>query len=560
MSLTSNKVRQLRDTFWKERAHHESKASSLIPASEDKTVIFNIAGMQPLVPYLTGKVHPQGTKLFNIQRCIRTNDIEDIGDERHCTFFEMMGNWSLGDYFKKESLQRSIEFLVDELGLEKDKLGCTIFWGLFDTDGNKIIPYDKDAENVLLANGIPHERIKAIPMTMGKKCDNRWWPAGPIGPCWPSAEFHYDRGEQWGNNDWNMGENDRFMEVWNNVFMEYYKDKNGEFSPLSQKNIDTGMGLERLMMILNDADTVFETDLFIPIINYIEEISGTDYAVFHKKTIELSQTEEANTRSYRIVCDHIRSVSFLIMDGVIPSNESRGYVCRRLIRRLYYHLSKLYNNIEELDNEKVLHKKISGLTSVIVNHYRDAYPELVREEKNITNTLTKEIANFQKTIKKWRKLLEEYMNESANKVLIGAHVFKLYDTFGFPLELTEEIAEEQGYNVDKDGFETHMKEARQLAKQASQKKFRKDVDWASYLEGVSPTKFIGWDHVADEDMKVIKDFDVDGQRVIIFDSTPFYAEGGGQTGDTGTLIDKNGQEFTVTTVKKYDWIYLHFVE
>lgn len=560
MWLKSNDVRVLRDKFWIQRGHKESTPSSLIPSSEDKTVIFNVAGMQPLVPYLTGKEHPDGKRLYNIQRCIRTNDIEDIGDERHCTFFEMMGNRSLWDYFKKESMERSIQFLTETVWLSKEKIWCSIFWWLVDKDGNELVPYDQEAEDILTQNGIPLERIKAIGMVLGTKCDNRRGPAGAVWPCWPSAEFHYDRGEQRGPNDWNIWENDRFIEIWNNVFMEYYKDSDGNFSPLSQKNIDTGMGLERLMMIIENADTVFETDLFLPIIQYIEEISQTKYPALHKKSSELSNKEQDTTRSFRIISDHIRSISLLIMDWVIPSNESRGYVCRRLIRRMFYHLSKLYQNIDELNTESILHKKISWLIHIIVSQYKEAYPELVREQKNIITTLTKEITHFQSTIKKWRKLLDEYMQASTNKVLIWADVFKLYDTFGFPIELTKEIAQEEWYTIDEEGFEKKMHEARELAKQTSQNKFRKDVDRASYLEGVPPTNFVGRDWLENSSMKIIKDIDISWQRVLIFDITPFYAEWWGQTWDTWTITTDEGEKLNVTTVKKYGGVYLHFVE
>ncbi len=561
MNTTPHEIRKLRYAFWKEKKHAEAKPSSLVPAGEDKTVIFNVAWMQPLVPYLTGKPHPKGTRLYNIQRCIRTGDIEEVWlTERHCTFFEMMGNWSLWDYFKKESLTRSIEFLVKHLNLNINKLWCSIFWWLFDENGKELVPYDQEAEDILLANGITKEKIKAIPMHMPTKCDNWRWPAWPIGPCGPSAEFHYDRGEEWGPSDRNIGENDRYVEIWNNVFMEFYKDEDGKFSPLSQQNIDTGMGFERLNMVLQNKETIFETSLFSPIIDQIEKIVGQQYPSFVTKFNDQSPAQIQVTRSFRIVAEHMRSVAILLMDWVIPSNESRGYVARRLIRRAYYHLTKLFPQHGTLDTNHSIKNIIETLYETIEKEYQQAYPGLTTAKQSSIATLTKEMEQFEKTIKKWRKILEDYLEKSSNKKLDWSHAFKLYDTYGFPVELTQEITDEKWFSVDMESFQKHMEDAKKLAKSSSQKMFNKDIDWANYLQWIDQTEFIGRTTTNQEDCKIIKNFVVHDQRVIILDKTPFYAESGWQTGDKWILVDENNKKRHVTDVKKYDGVFLHFVE
>lgn len=552
-------MRNKRIEFRKSKEHELVENESLIPSSEDKTVLFNTAGVQPLVPYLNWKPHKYWKRLFNIQRCIRTWDIEEVWDERHLTFFEMMWNRSLWDYFKEKSLVRSIEFLIEYAWLEREKLGCSIFWWMKDKEWNYILPYDIESENILLEAGIPKERIKAIPKEKWKKCDN-WRIWGDSWPCGPSAEFHYDRGDQRWPNDWNIWENDRFIEIWNNVFMTFYQDSDWTITSLKNKNIDTWMWFERLIMVKNESETLFETDLFLPIINYIESISATNYPPIRKRHHDLSQTELLTTKSFRIIADHIRSVSFLIMDGIIPSNESRWYVCRRLIRRLYYHLSKLYHNKKDIHNEEVLQKIISDIINILIEQYGWAYNWLVKEKSNIIHTLIKEISNFQKTIKNWKKLLDEYIDNSKNNKIDGEFAFKLYDTYGFPIELTQEISVELWLDLDIDWFHHHMSQAKELAKKWSKQKFNKDIDWASYLEWVQATQFIWWDHTELAHMNVLKDFTVEDQRIIIFDKTPFYWESWGQTWDSWTLKTNNWDLLTITNVIKYNWVHLHFIE
>lgn len=531
---TAHEVRALRHDFWtdKARAHELLSPVSLVSPADDPTVLFNVAGMQQLVPYLSWKDHPQWCRLYNIQPCLRTNDIEDIGDERHLSMFEMMGNRSLGDYFKQEALTRSVEFLVEVLGLDKDRLGCSVFGGYTDHDGQELISYDHEAADILLSLGISQERIKAIPMIAWEKCDNFRWPAGAVGPCGPCAEFHYDRGDDWWPNDWDIGANDRFIEIWNNVFMEFYKHHDGSFTKLSQQNVDTGMWFERLMMVLQEKETVFETDVFGGFMTAVEDFSGVSYPAYHKPQAWFSIQENALVQSYRIVADHVRASEKLIEDGVVPSNDARWYVLRRLIRRSYLHFVRLSVSLDQV------------LT--LVDHQ-----DIWRNE----------LLQFEKTLTRGQKYLEKLLNQSSGDVIAGADAFLLSDTYGFPLELTQELALERGYTVDVDGYEQALADARVKAQQDAKRTFSRGVDWAQYLDGVPPTLFFGYDALDVVDPQIIKQIVLDdGRLVMIFDKTPFYAESGGQTGDRGVIVFDDGSTKTITDVKKYNDVFLHFVE
>ncbi len=560
--MKSSQIRTLWNQFRTEKNHKTAKPVSLVAPSEDKTVLFNVAGMQPLVPYLSGKPHPNGDRIYNIQKCIRTNDIEDIGDERHLSMFEMMGNRSLGDYFKKESLIRSWEFLTNEkyLNLDPNKIGCSVFWW-YEKDGEVIIPYDQEAHDTLLSLGMNPKHIKAIPMFHGEKCDNFWWPAGAIWPCGPCAEFHYDRGDDYGPNDWNIGINDRFIEIWNNVFMEFYKDEKGEYAALSQQNVDTGMGMERLTMVLQEAETIFETDLFFSSISLVENFTSTSYPALKKNESLMSEVELAVTKSYRIILDHVRASIFLLSDGVVPSNEGRWYVLRRLIRRAWFHLNKLHAD----HNEKELHNFIHDFTNHIFELFDKQYSWIdqsdTQHKEEIAHRLLQEIDKFLHTLQKGEKQLKKTIQWITSDTLSGDDVFLLYDTFGFPVELTQEIAQDAWIKVDILWYEKAMSAAKKKAKSSSKDKFTRGVDRAKYLEGVQPTEFIWYDTLESLNPTILKQFQLDdGQRIMVFDRTPFYATWWWQTGDNGTLELDDGTLYTITNVIKYSGVFLHFVE
>ncbi len=600
--LTSEDIRKKWKEFWEhpERNHKHLPPDKLVPTHWDTTAMFTLAWMQQLVPYLMWKPHPLGKRLYNIQKCIRTNDIEEVGDERHLTFFEMMWNWSLGDYFKKEAITWSRQFLTDYLWIDIDKLGATVFkW----EDG---IPKDEESKKIWQEQWISPDKIREL----GKE-DNFWGPAGEVGPCGPCTEIYFDRGDLRGPSDWNLWENDRYLEIRNDVFMEYYKGKKSEegaeevgretssaflFRPLPNKNVDTGMGLERITMVMQWVPTVFETDLFVPILQVIEKYAEKDYPLkklFYNNIQNLSDKEIKNVLSqisskltssktssessssdflsfslqtstilkrFRIIADHIRSSVFLIGDGVIPSNEWRGYVLRRLIRRLYYNLILLNPN-STLDQVKDF---IQEITEVIANKYWPWRSEVKDEKDNIAKVLLEEISKFNQTIKRGLSLIETEFTKLQNKIVPGEIVFKLYDTYGFPVELTQEITQTKGFEIDIDWFKELMQQAKEKSRQATKEVFKRWVDWWAYLEGLPPTEFVWYEQLELENPKLLKDFTVEinwqSQRVLVFDKTPFYAESGGQTADKGEIILDNWEVLKVKDVQKYAGVVLHFVE
>jgi len=747
--LTSEQIRLLRKKFWEDpkRKHKWLPPDKLVPTHGDTTAMFTLAGMQQLVPYLMWKKHPLWTRLYNIQKCVRTNDIDEVWDERHLTFFEMMWNWSLGDYFKKEAINRSFEFLTEYLGISKDKLGATIFkW-------EENIPMDKESMKIWEELWIPKERIKPL-----WKDDNFRGPAWEIWPCWPCTEIYFDRWDLWWENDWNLGENDRYLEIRNDVFMEYYKgevwreiwrglkrwrgseENSGEiwregkiwwekvltekdevvseidkktykiiwiaidiqkkhgglltekqyqriladrlkqlwfkveleksieildswkkygerfadlvvdneivielkntnsqqeykkaikqlraylekwwykvwlvlnfwvtplwkirlnwkktlqtssenssdlyyYTPLPQKNVDTGMGLERITMVMQWVPTVFETDLFEPILSKISEILWIKYPledVYWKNIENLSDNQKQNLikkvlekvkndsvlsnilRRFRIIADHIRAAVFLIADGVVPSNEGRWYVLRRLIRRLYYNLILL----KQLNTNEI-NRFVDSLVEVIVSKYWKWRPEIKEEKDSVKRILLNEILKFRKTIDKWLSLITNFISKlekEKNKVIPSEIIFKLYDTYGFPVELIEEIASSHGIKVDVEWFKKLMKEAKDRSRQATKTVFKRGIDWWKYLKWLPQTEFIGYEKFKETEVKLLKDFEVeiDGKkiRVLIFDKTPFYAEWWWQTADKWKVILDNWEELEVYDVQKYAGVYLHFV-
>ncbi|MCR5698882.1 MAG: alanine--tRNA ligase [Treponemataceae bacterium] len=435
--MTANELRSKYIEFFKSKNHVEISGQSLIPEN-DPSVLFTMAGMHPLVPYLLGEKHPAGTRLADYQKCIRTGDIEEVGDPSHLTCFEMLGNWSLGDYFKKESISFSYEFLTSPkwLALDPKKISVTVFAG----DDNA--PRDEEAAGYWKENGIPEDKIAYLPAS-----DN-WWAAGPTGPCGPDTEIFYWVGEGLPPVGSNKGtDSANWMEIWNNVFMQYNRVDEKTLLPLEKKNVDTGMGLERTNCILQGKTSVYLTEVFQPIIAKIEELAGYKYG-----------TEEEKDKSVRIIADHCRASVFIIGDvrGISPSNVGAGYVLRRLIRRAVRHAMKL--GIEK--------DFLAQISEVVIENFKNAYPELEQNSAKIKNELTAEENKFRDTLRKgeneFQKLLPNLM-KNPKKIISGKVAYNLYETYGFPLELTQELGAENGFTVDVEGF----KEAERKHQEAS---------------------------------------------------------------------------------------------
>ena len=419
--------------FFKKHGHAVIPSAPLIPEN-DPSVLFTTAGMQPLVPYLLGEKHPEGTRLTDYQKCVRTNDIDEVGDNRHLTYFEMLGNWSLGDYFKEESIAMSFEFLTKELGIPVEKLSVTCF------AGDEDCPRDEIAANAWKKAGILENHIYYY----GK--DDNWWIAGEEGPCGPDTEMFYDTGKPACSEDCQPScDCGKYVEIWNNVFMEYFKDKNG-YSKLKQKNVDTGLGLERMTMLLQGKETPFDTELFAPIMKKLEELQKID-----------------SIESRRIVAEHLRSSMMIVSDGGRPSNLDRGYVLRRLIRRMIRHMNKLQINLNEL----------STLIDINIDNLKEMYPDLNKNREIIKNVILEEKEKFVKTLEKGeREFKKEIDKLKDTKKLSGKVVFKLYDTYGFPPEVTKELAKENGYEIDMKEFEELFKAHQEKSRAGSEQKFK----------------------------------------------------------------------------------------
>jgi len=422
--------------FFEKYGHKIIQSSPLIPEN-DPSVLFTTAGMQPLVPYLMGKKHPQGTRLVDYQKCVRTVDIDDVGDNRHLTYFEMLGNWSIGDYFKEESIAMSYEFLTKELSIPSEKISVTCF------EGDENAPKDIVSADCWKNAGIPEERIYFF----GK--ENNWWIAGEEGPCGPDTEMFYDTGKEACSTNCDPScECGKYVEIWNNVFMEYLKEKDGSYSKLKQKNVDTGFGLERMTMLLQNKKTPYETEIFIPIMNELEKNQKVD-----------------NINSRRIIAEHLRSSMMIISDGGRPSNVDRGYILRRLIRRMIRHLNKLQIELN----------KISDLIDVNIQNLSEMYPELIKNKEVIKSVLIEEKNKFVKTLaqgeREFIKAANKLKQEDKN-IIEGAVVFKLYDTYGFPPEVTEELATEQGFEIDLIEFDKLFKEHQEKSRLGGEQKFK----------------------------------------------------------------------------------------
>lgn len=422
--------------FFKEHGHAVIPSASLIPEN-DPSVLFTTAGMQPLVPYLLGEKHPSGTRLTDYQKCLRTNDIEEVGDNRHLTYFEMLGNWSLGDYFKEESIQMSFDFLTKELQIPVEKLSVTVFAG--DDD----CPKDEVAAECWKKAGILDGHIYYY----GK--DDNWWIAGEEGPCGPDTEMFYDTGKPACGPDCQPScDCGKYVEIWNNVFMEYFKSKDGKYSKLAQRNVDTGLGLERMTMLLQGKETPFDTELFKPVMDRLSELQKVD-----------------NIESRRIIAEHLRSSMMVISDGGRPSNVDRGYILRRLIRRMVRHMNKLQINLDE----------ISTLIDINVENLKEMYPDLVKNQELIKNVIIEEKNKFVKTLAHGEKEFEKEMNkakEQGKTKIDGKVVFKLYDTYGFPPEVTNELAQENNMTVDMKEFDELFKVHQEKSRMGSEQKFK----------------------------------------------------------------------------------------
>ncbi|PIT88751.1 MAG: alanine--tRNA ligase [Candidatus Magasanikbacteria bacterium CG10_big_fil_rev_8_21_14_0_10_36_32] len=452
--ITSEQLRQKYLEFFKNEKHATVPSASLIPEN-DPTVLFTTAGMHPLVPYLLGEKHPAGKRLVSVQKCVRTGDIDEVGDNRHLTFFEMLGNWSLGDYFKKEAIEWSWEFLTSSeyLGLDAKKLAVSAF------DGDKTAPRDEESAKIWKSLGLSENKIVYLPK------ENNWWgPAGQTGPCGPDTEIFYWRGEnEFPSESSNpKDDEDNWLEIWNDVFMQYNKTADGKYEPLKQTNVDTGMGLERTLVSLNGFVDVFQTDTLKPLIEKIEEISGYSYAV-----------DKNITRSMRIIADHLRTATMIMSDdhGVAPSNVDQGYVVRRLIRRAVRHGRLL--GIKENFCDKIAERVIQMLS--------DVYPELIRNKAFVLNETAKEESKFRNTIeqglKEFEKLLDGFRQAFEKtgmliKQISGKQAFKLYDTYGFPLEMTQELAVENNLEVDAISFEDAFKKHQELSRVGAEQKFK----------------------------------------------------------------------------------------
>ena len=527
-----NELRRMYLEFFESKGHLAMKSFSLVPHNDNSLLLIN-AGMAPLKPYFTGQEIPPRRRVTTCQKCVRTGDIENVGKTaRHLTFFEMLGNFSFGDYFKHEAIAWSWEFLTKVLGLEEDRLYPSIY-------GEDDEAFDIWTKEV----GVAPEKITRFyrdPET--GECDNFWeHGAGPCGPC---SEIYYDRGEKYGcgKPDCKVGcDCDRFMEVWNNVFTQFNGDGHGGYEELENKNIDTGMGLERLAVVMQDVDSVFDIDTMKAIRDKVCGLCGKTY-----------QTDALDDVSIRLITDHIRSSTFLISDGVMPSNEGRGYVLRRIIRRAARHGRML--GIEGTFLAKI--------AQVVIDESKDGYPELEEKKDFILKVLTQEEEKFAKTIDQGLNILsemEEKMQSEGKKVLSGEDAFKLYDTYGFPIDLTEEILEEKGFSYDEAGFEACMEKQRQTARGARKETNYMGADANVYNDIDSPitTEFIGYDCLdsrekvaflttQDEVVEALSDGD---KGSIIVAKTPFYATMGGQQGDKGIIKSATGTFVVEDTVK-----------
>ena len=530
--FTASELRKAWKQFYIDRGHVDCGAVSLV--SDGSTgVMFNVAGMQPLMPYLLGKKHPMGTRLCNVQGCVRTNDIDSVGDKSHGTFFEMMGSWSLGDYFKKERCQWSFELLTQLFGFDADHLAATVF------AGDENAPRDEEGAKYRIESGFKPENIYYLP------AEDNWWGL-EYGPCGPDSEMFYVKDDvpPCGPDCKPGCHCGKYTEIGNDVFMQYEKHHDGHLTPLAQKNVDTGWGLERILAFLNGVDDVYKIDLHAPVIAYIEKESGIKY-----------ESDEKTTRSMRILADHTRTAVMLIGDEakLLPSNTGAGYILRRLIRRAVRHARTLGLNKEQ----------ILGVAKIYISEYVDSYEHLNKNQKFVLTELEREITRFEATLengmKEFKKILDA-TSAAGKKEIEGKDAFFLYDTFGFPVELTAELAEEEGLTVDEKGFAASMEEQKQKARE--NQNFSANLTTGAgvfdNLEESVTTEFLGYDAITCDGTVVamagadalVSELAEGQQGTILTHKTTFYGTMGGQVGDIGEIVSSDGAKFVVSEAIK----------
>jgi alanyl-tRNA synthetase len=521
--MRSDEIREKYLSFFEERGHLRLPSASLIPAPEDTSTLLTIAGMQPFKPYFRGDEQPPSPRVCSVQRCFRTPDIEEVGKtRRHLTFFEMLGNWSFGDYFKAESIAWGWELSVERFGFDPELIWVTVF------EGDEELGLGPDDESIEIWKrvGVPEERIVFLPRS------ENFWQAGPTGPCGPCSEMYLDRGEEFGGPDDRPGDDtDRFVEYWNHVFMSYELRDDGSLAPLPANNVDTGMGLERMAAILQEVPSVFETDLFRPLIELAEELSGKHYGDDYK-----------TTRAMRIIADHSRGTVNLIADGVVPSNEERGYVLRRIMRRAIQQGRVL--GLEPPYLERFCERAIESLAPV--------YPQLEAERDTVMRWVRDEEQNFGRTLERGSELLGRLIEDAKrqNTSWIDAEdTFQLHDTYGFPYDLTKELLADEGLAVDDEGFEALMEQQRARARGGLERRVDdRHQQVISFVSAAPPTNFVGYESLeAQTSVAAAQPLDDDGRLLVKLEDSPFYAEGGGQVADSG-VIASNGNETRVEDV------------
>jgi alanyl-tRNA synthetase len=515
--VKTDEIRESYLSFFEERGHLRVPSASLVPAPEDTSTLLTIAGMQPFKPYFRGDAEPPSNRVTDCQKCFRTPDIEQVGNTlRHLTFFEMLGNWSFGDYFKDQSIAWGLELSADVFGLDPERIWVSVFGG----DEELGLGPDQEAIDIWKANGVPEERIVLLP-----RAEN-FWQAGATGPCGPCAEMYFDRGVEFGGEDDLPGDDtDRFLEYWNHVFMTYELHEDGSLTPLPRNNIDTGLGLERMAVILQGVESVFGTDGYTPLIELAEERSGAKYG-----------SDPKVTRAMRIIADHIRGAVNLIADGVVPSNEDRGYVLRRVLRRA------------------IQQGRVLGLESPAMGQFADrvielmasAYPELEAERPAIERWIAAEEVSFGRTLDRGTELLERLIaeaKESETSWVDAEEAFKLHDTYGFPYDLTKELLAEEGLSVDDEGFEVLMERQRARARMGSEPEVADHHEAViAFTSAAPPSDFVGYEALrAETSVTAAQPLDGEGSLLAKLEESPFYAEGGGQVADSGVVRWEGGE-------------------
>ncbi|HVD85950.1 MAG TPA: alanine--tRNA ligase [Solirubrobacterales bacterium] len=515
--MRAKEIRETYLSFFAERGHKIVPSASLVPSVHDPSVLLTTAGMQPFKPYFLGREQPPATRLADVQKCFRTTDIEEVGNTaRHMTFFEMLGNWSFGDYFKGESIPWGWELATQGFGMDPERIWVTVFGG----DEELGLGPDTEAIEIWKATGVPEERI----VRLGR--EDNFWQAGPAGPCGPCSELYLDRGPEFGADDERPGDDtDRFLEFWNHVFMSYDLAEDGTLTELPMRNIDTGMGLDRMAAILQDVPSVFETDHVRPLIELAEELSGHAYS-----------EGGAVTRAMRIVADHSRGAAFLIADGVVPSNEDRGYILRRIMRRA----------IQQGRSLGLESPWLGRFAERTIELMGEAYPELVAERETIERWVGDEEESFGRTLERGSELLERLVAEAeaaGTSWIDAADAFKLHDTYGFPYDLTKELLAERGLSVDDSGFEELMEEQRQRARVGAATAHGSENTHeriAAFASAAPPTRFVGYETLrATTGLAAVEPGN--GRALVKLEESPFYAEGGGQVADSGVLRWEGGE-------------------